>query len=92
MTPADAVLEDALREAGYAHVTPWHLCCVEAYLAQVKTLRTVSWQDRYDLLSERLGYDLNNDIMQLHAMALRDAEVQRAQAEFARAILREAGL
>ena len=33
MTPADAVLGDALREAGYARVTPWHLRAVEAYLA-----------------------------------------------------------
>lgn len=33
MTPADAVLGDALREAGYSRVTSWHLRAVEAYLA-----------------------------------------------------------
>lgn len=25
VTPADAVLADALREAGHEHVTPWHV-------------------------------------------------------------------
>lgn len=31
---ADAVLEDALREAGFSRVTLWHLRCVEAWAAQ----------------------------------------------------------
>lgn len=39
MTPADAVLTDSLREAGYQHLTPWHLRCVEAYLAQLASER-----------------------------------------------------
>lgn len=40
MSPADAVLADALHEAGFEHLTPWHLRCVEAYLAQLATMRT----------------------------------------------------
>lgn len=35
VTPADAVLTDALLGAGFAHVTPWHVRCVEAWAAQV---------------------------------------------------------
>ena len=41
---ADAVLEDALREAGYAHVTAWHLRCVEAWAAQVAV---TGWERPY---------------------------------------------
>ena len=40
---ADAVLEDALREAGYAHVTAWHLRCVEAYLTQRRAVDMAEW-------------------------------------------------
>lgn len=38
MTPADAVLGDALREAGYGRVTPWHVLVLEAWAAQVEAV------------------------------------------------------
>lgn len=69
VSAADAVLSDALREAGYERLTPWHLRCVEAYLAQQETLETVHWQDRYDLIHERLGYDIANTLDELHLKA-----------------------
>lgn len=38
MTPTDAVLGDALREAGYGRVTPWHLVALETWAAQVEAV------------------------------------------------------
>lgn len=45
MTPADAVLTDALREAGHEHVTPWHVRCVEAWAAQTEAVGLPSPSD-----------------------------------------------
>jgi len=38
VTPADAVLGDALREAGYGRVTPWRLMVLETWAAQVEAV------------------------------------------------------
>lgn len=62
MTPADAVLTDALREAGHERVTPWHVRCVEAWAAQTEAVGLPSPSDfrvsRASWLEMRLKSDL----------------------------------
>lgn len=89
MTPADAVFEDALREAGYQRLTPWHLRCVEAYLVQLATrdIRAAHYTNaRTQDLHERLGYDLNNTLDELHLKAQWDDAQWMAQTHAQRAV------
>lgn len=70
MTPADAVLEDALREAGFGRVTPWHVRCVEAWAAaQNQSCLTVR---QVEELERRFKSDLYADgLAELHVAAQR---------------------
>ena len=57
MTDADVVFEDALRERNRC-LTPWHLRCVEAYLAQLATASPFD----FDRIAERLVHDLRDPL------------------------------
>ena len=76
---ADAVLEDALREAGYAHVAAWHLRCVEAWRAG----GALSSRDgaRVDL---RLIYELRSTADDVHFDALLEHQSRENEADFNR--------
>jgi len=58
------VLEDILREAGFAHLTLWHLRCVEAYLAN-----SARDPERPGFAFDRLLNDLRRDLDRQHGDA-----------------------
>lgn len=71
MTPADAVLGDALREAGHEHLTPWRLRAVEAYLRAIADPDVHPWD--WDRVGERLTRDLKERSFDgIHLRALWD--------------------
>lgn len=81
----DAILHDALRAAGYERITAWHLRCVEDYLTtRALMVGAISrGRNRWDDTHERLGYDLNNDIDELHDMARQDDTERSARISIA---------
>lgn len=60
MTAPEAVLLDALREAGYSHLTPWHLRCVESHIAGARAIGTrITDTSRWYSLHQRLASDID---------------------------------
>lgn len=67
MTPDDSVMTDLLRERGYEHLTPWHLRCVDAALAQQQSALARAAIVRW---AERLAHDISTpDLDALHLEA-----------------------
>ena len=58
------VLEDILRTAGLAHLTLWHLRCVDAYLANI-----ARDPERPGVAFDRLLNDLHRDLDRQHGDA-----------------------
>lgn len=85
MNADEAVIFDALRAAGYERLTPWHLRCVEDYLTtRALMVGALSrGRNRWDDTHERLGYDLNNDLDELHDMANHDNTERTARISIA---------
>lgn len=71
MTPADAVLSDALRKAGFERLTTWRLRAVEAYLRAIVDPEVHPWN--WDKVAERLTRDLKERTIDgIHLLALWD--------------------